>query len=327
MRVIVTRQIPERGIEVLQQAGYEVSIWPGTLPPTREELVEFAKGAVGALTLLTERIDAEVLDSLPSLKVVSNMAVGFDNIDVEACTARGVIVCITPDVLTETTADFTWALILSVARRVCEAAAAVHKGQWRTWEPLGFLGRDMAGATLGIVGLGRIGQAVARRASGFGMRIVYTDRARQPREIEEQLRATFLPLDELLTESDIVTLHVPLTPETRKLIGARELARMKPGALLINTARGAVVDTDALVAALRDRRLWGAGLDVTDPEPLPADHPLLRCPNVIVTPHIASASEVTRARMAELAAQNLVAALRGERPPRSLNWDEVHRKG
>jgi len=327
VRVVVTRRIPETGIEVLQRAGYEVSIWPGPLPPTREELLEFAKEADGLLTLLTERIDAKLLDALPSIKAVSNMAVGFDNIDVEACTARGVVVCITPDVLTETTADFTWALILAVARRVCEAAEAAHRGQWRTWEPLGFLGQDVAGTTLGIVGFGRIGQAVARRASGFGMRVVYTDREQRPPEIEQQLRATFLPLDQLLAESDIVTLHVPLTPETRKLIGARELALMKPNAMLINTARGAVVDTDALVAALRDRRLWGAGLDVTDPEPLPADHPLLQCPNVIVTPHIASASEVTRARMAQLAAENLVAALRGERPPRSLNWDELHRKG
>jgi glyoxylate reductase len=278
------------------------------------------------LTLLTERIDEALLDALPTVKVVSNMAVGFDNIDVDACTRRGVVVCITPDVLTETTADFTWALMLAVARRVCEAAESVRAGTWRTWEPLGFLGRDLSGATLGIVGFGRIGRAVARRARGFDMRVLYTDKTRQSSEVERDLRATFVPLEQLLAESDIVTLHVPLTPETRMLIGARELALMKPRSILINTARGPVVDTEALVRALRTGHLWGAGLDVTDPEPLPADHPLLQCPNVIVTPHIASASETTRARMAELAAENLVAALQNRRPPRSLNWDEVRGK-
>jgi glyoxylate reductase len=278
------------------------------------------------LTLLTERIDEALLNALPTVKVVSNMAVGFDNIDVDACTRRGVVVCITPDVLTETTADFTWALMLAVARRVCEAAESVRAGTWRTWEPLGFLGRDLSGATLGIVGFGRIGRAVARRARGFDMRVLYTDKTRQSSEVERDLRATFVPLEQLLAESDIVTLHVPLTPETRMLIGARELALMKPRSILINTARGPVVDTEALVRALRTGHLWGAGLDVTDPEPLPADHPLLQCPNVIVTPHIASASETTRARMAELAAENLVAALQNRRPPRSLNWDEVRGK-
>jgi glyoxylate reductase len=278
------------------------------------------------LTLLTERIDEALLDALPTVKVVSNMAVGFDNIDVDACTRKGVVVCITPDVLTETTADFTWALMLAVARRVCEAAESVRAGTWRTWEPLGFLGRDLSGATLGIVGFGRIGRAVARRARGFDMRVLYTDKTRQSSEVERDLRATFVPLEQLLAESDIVTLHVPLTPETRMLIGARELALMKPRSILINTARGPVVDTEALVRALRTGHLWGAGLDVTDPEPLPADHPLLQCPNVIVTPHIASASETTRARMAELAAENLVAALQNRRPPRSLNWDEVRGK-
>jgi glyoxylate reductase len=278
------------------------------------------------LTLLTERIDEALLNALPTVKVVSNMAVGFDNIDVDACTRKGVVVCITPDVLTETTADFTWALMLAVARRVCEAAESVRAGTWRTWEPLGFLGRDLSGATLGIVGFGRIGRAVARRARGFDMRVLYTDKTRQSSEVERDLRATFVPLEQLLAESDIVTLHVPLTPETRMLIGARELALMKPRSILINTARGPVVDTEALVRALRTGHLWGAGLDVTDPEPLPADHPLLQCPNVIVTPHIASASETTRARMAELAAENLVAALQNRLPPRSLNWDEVRGK-
>lgn len=323
MRVVVTRRIPSRGIELLRDAGFDVAVWPGELPPTREELIAFARGADGLLTLLTERIDGSLLDALPTVKVVSNMAVGYDNIDVDACTARGVVVCITPDVLTETTADFTWALIFAVARRVCEAVDNVRRGAWRTWEPLGFLGKDVHSATLGIIGFGRIGQAVARRATGFAQRVLYTDRKPVAPERERELNATFVPPDELLQRSDIVTLHVPLTPETRHLIGARELALFKPSAILINTARGPVVDTEALVDALRVGRLWGVGLDVTDPEPLPADHPLLQFPNVVVTPHIASASEVTRQRMAELAAQNLISALHGECPPRSLNWDAV----
>ena len=327
VQVVVTRRIPSRGIELLQAAGFEVAVWPGDLPPTRDELIAFARGADGLLTLLTERIDGALLDALPSVKVVSNMAVGYDNIDVEACTARGVVVCITPDVLTETTADFTWALLFAVARRVYEAVENVRRGAWRTWEPLGFLGKDVHGATLGIVGFGRIGQAVARRAFGFAQEVLYTDRNRVAPERERELNAHFVPLDELLQRSDIVTLHVPLTPETRHLIGARELALMKPSAILINTARGPVVDTEALVDALRHGRLWGVGLDVTDPEPLPANHPLLQFPNVVVTPHIASASEATRQRMAELAAQNVISVLRGERPPRSLNWDEVQGKG
>ncbi len=325
MRVAVTRKIPQRGIEVLEQAGFEVSVWPGALPPTPAELREFAADADGLLTLLTERIDAALLDALPRLRVVSNMAVGYDNIDVAACTARGVVVCITPDVLTETTADFTWALIFAVARRVCEAREAVKRGEWRTWEPLGFLGKDVHGATLGVIGCGRIGQAVARRAAAFAMRVLYTDRQRLDAQREQELAATYVSLDELLSQSDIVTIHVPLTSETRHLIGARELALMKPSAILINTARGGVIDTAALIEALAAGRLGGVGLDVTDPEPLPAEHPLLQFDNVIVTPHIASASEATRQRMAELAAHNLVCALRGERPPRALNWDEVHR--
>lgn len=314
-------------MRILERAGLDVTVWSHELPPTREELVHLASGADGLLTLLTDRVDSALLEALPNLRAVSNMAVGYDNIDVHACTARGVVVCTTPDVLTETTADFTWALIFAVARRVCEAAADVRAGRWRTWEPLGYLGLDIAGKTLGIVGFGRIGQAVARRARGFSMRVLYTDRERRPAEVEEAVQATFVPLDDLLRESDVVTLHVPLTPATRGLIGAPQLALMKRTSILINTARGAVVDTQALVRALEERRLWGAGLDVTDPEPIPPEHPLLRCPNAVVTPHIASASEHTRSRMAELAAENLVAALRGERPPKSLNWDQLWTKG
>ncbi|MCM8750376.1 D-glycerate dehydrogenase [Thermomicrobiaceae bacterium CFH 74404] len=321
MRVAVTRGIPEAGLELLRREG-DVVVWPEPCPPSREQLIEFAAGADGLLTLLTERIDGELLDALPSVRAVSNMAVGYDNIDVEAATARGVVVCITPDVLTETTADFAFALILAVARKVKPAADSVLRGEWRTWEPMGFLGQDVHGATLGVVGMGRIGQAVARRARGFNMKILYSDQQRRP-EIEEDLGARFASLDQLLRESDIVTLHVPLTRETRKLIGAEQLRSMKRSAILINTARGGVVDTEALADALESGTIWAAGLDVTDPEPLPADHRLLRLPNVLVTPHIASASEATRAQMSRLAAENLIAALRGEEPPRSLNWEAV----
>ncbi len=321
MRVAVTRGIPEAGLELLRREG-GVVVWPEPCPPSREQLIEFAAGADGLLTLLTERIDGELLDALPSVRAVSNMAVGYDNIDVEAATARGVVVCITPDVLTETTADFAFALILAVARKVKPAADSVLRGEWRTWEPMGFLGQDVHGATLGVVGMGRIGQAVARRARGFDMKILYSDQQRRP-EIEEDLGARFASLDQLLRESDIVTLHVPLTRETRKLIGAEQLRSMKRSAILINTARGGVVDTEALADALESGTIWAAGLDVTDPEPLPADHRLLRLPNVLVTPHIASASEATRAQMSRLAAENLIAALRGEEPPRSLNWEAV----
>lgn len=321
MRVAVTREIPEAGLQLLRGAA-DVVVWPEPCPPSREQLIEFAAGADGLLTLLTERIDGELLDALPSVRAVSNMAVGYDNIDVEAATVRGVVVCITPDVLTETTADFAFALILAVARKVKPAADSVLRGEWRTWEPMGFLGQDVHGATLGIVGMGRIGQAVARRASGFNMKILYSDQQRRT-EIEEALGARFATLEQLLRESDIVTLHVPLTKETRKLIGAEQLRSMKRSAILINTARGGVVDTEALADALESGTIWAAGLDVTDPEPLPAEHRLLRLPNVLVTPHIASASEATRAQMSRLAAENLLAALRGEEPPRSLNWEAV----
>ena len=323
MRIAVSRVIPEAGLDLLRQAG-DVAVWEGELPPSREELVRLAEGADGLLTLLTERVDGDLLDRLPSVRVVSNMAVGFDNIDVAACTARGVAVCTTPDVLTETTADLAFGLLLAVARRIPEGHNAVLAGAWRTWEPMGYLGPDVHGATLGIIGLGRIGQAVARRARGFDMRILYHAPRRRP-EVEEELGAEWRELDALLAESDFVSLHVPLTEQTRGMIGREQLQRMRRGAVLINTARGPVVQTDALLEALEQGWIWAAGLDVTDPEPLPADHPLLRHPRVVVTPHIASASFTTRNRMAELAARNLLAVLRGETPPRCLNPEVLNR--
>jgi glyoxylate reductase len=294
------------------------------LPPSPEQLAALLRGCDGALTLLTDAIDGAVLDREPQLKVVSNLAVGYDNVDVPAATARGVAVCNTPGVLTETTADFAWALLMAAARRVVEGVDYVRAGKWRTWGPMLLRGRDLTGATLGIVGFGRIGREVAKRARGFEMRVLAYD----PVEDEAAARALgveYRPLDALLREADFVTLHVVLTPETERLIGARELGLMKPEAILVNAARGPVVDTDALVAALRGGEIGGAALDVTDPEPLPADHPLLSLPNAIVVPHMASATVATRDRMAELAARNLLAVLRGERPPGIVNPEVLER--
>ncbi|HET9017841.1 MAG TPA: D-glycerate dehydrogenase [Thermomicrobiaceae bacterium] len=323
MKVAVTRIIPEAGLGLLRAAA-DVDVWTDPLPPSRAELLRIGSGCDGLLTLLTDPVDGDLLDALTTVRVVSNFAVGYDNIDVPACTAHGVAVCTTPDVLTETTADYAFGLLMAVARRVVDGARAASGGAWRTWEPMGFLGPDIHGATLGIVGMGRIGSAVAARARGFGMRVLYADSRPAP-GAESATGATRRELDDLLGESDFVTIHVPLTPETRGLIGPRELALMKPTAVLINTSRGPVVQTDALTRALDQGSIWGAGLDVTDPEPLPADSPLLHMQQVVVTPHIASASEATRSRMAELAAENVIAVLRGETPPRCLNPEVLGR--
>jgi len=266
-----------------------------------------------------------VLDREPQLRVISNFAVGYDNVDVPAATARGVAVCNTAGVLTETTADFTWALLMAAARRVVEGADYVRAGRWQTWGPLLLLGRDLTGATLGIVGFGRIGREVAKRARGFDMRVLASDTFEDEAAATE-FGATYRPLDDLLREADFVTLHVALTPETEHLIGAREFGLMKREAILVNAARGPVVDTDALVAALRDGTIGGAAMDVTDPEPLPVDHPLVAMPNALVVPHIASATVATRDRMAELAAGNLLAVLRGERPAHIVNPEVLVRR-
>lgn len=315
--VAVTRQIPDAGLRLLRESA-DVRVWPGAMPPTPAELRNLVQGADGLFALVTDTIDGALLDHEPRLKVVSNMAVGYDNIDVAACTARGVVVCNTPGVLTEATADLAFALLAAAARRIVEGVDYVRAGKWRTWDPLLLLGADLHGATLGIVGFGRIGQAMARRARGFDMRLLYHSAHRNP-EAERELGAGYRELDDLLRESDFVSLHTALTPETKGLIGARELALMKRGAILVNTARGPVVDTTALVEALRAGTIAGAALDVTDPEPLPVDHPLLALPNAVVIPHLGSGSTTTRARMAELAARNLSAVLRGERPPHVVN--------
>jgi lactate dehydrogenase-like 2-hydroxyacid dehydrogenase len=314
-RVFVCRLIPETGLRIVREAA-EVDLWTDELPPPRAQLMERAAGVTGLLTLLTDRVDDELLDAVgPSLRVVSNLAVGVDNIDLAACRRRGVSVGNTPGVLTETTADLAFALLLAAARRLAEGYDLVRADRWRTWGPMLLLGKDVHGATLGIVGFGRIGREVARRARGFDMRVLYHSRQRAGPEVEASLGAAYAPLDELLVAADFVSLHVSLSPETRHLIDASAIARMKRGAILVNTSRGPVVDHDALAEALRSGQLFAAALDVTDPEPMRGDHPLLGLPNCLVVPHIASASERTRDRMAEKAARNLVAGIRGEPLP------------
>jgi glyoxylate reductase len=296
----------------------ELQVWEDELPPPRDALLDRVRGVDGLITLLTDRVDEPLLAVAPSLRAVSNVAVGYDNIDVAACSARRIPVGNTPGVLTETTADFAFALLMGLARRVAEADTYVRAGRWRTWSPTLLLGADVHGATLGLVGLGKIGAAMARRAHGFGMRVLYFSRRARP-ELEAELGLRRVDKATLLAESDFLSLHVPLTPETRHWLGRVELAAMKPGAMLVNTARGTVVDQDALIEALTRGHLGGAALDVTEPEPLPMDSPLLKLPNVLLAPHIASASHATRGRMASMAVDNLLAALEGRRPPHCVN--------
>jgi lactate dehydrogenase-like 2-hydroxyacid dehydrogenase len=318
-RVFVTRVIPDEGLEPVHHAC-DIDLWEDELPPPRDELLRRVKGVDGILSLLTDTIDDELLDAAgPQLKVVSNFAVGFDNIDVPACTRRGIPAGNTPDVLTETTADLAFALLMAAARRIPESVEYVRQGKWRTWGPMLLMGVDIHAATLGIVGFGRIGREMARRGRGFGMEILYHDVHPASAEDEEALGARRVELDELLRESDFVSLHVNLTDETHHLIDADALRAMKPTAVLVNTSRGPVVDPDALAQGLRAGEIFAAGLDVTEPEPLPADHPLVRLPNCVVLPHIASASKVTRGKMAAMAAANLLAGLRGEHLPTPIN--------
>ena len=305
--VVVPPEVPRDWLASLDQAGCEVIVGIDAVPDQRRAEV------VGLFSLLTMPVDAGLLDRLPGLRVVSNMAVGYDNVDVAACTARNIPVGNTPGVLTDATADLTMALLLAAARRIDEAARDAREGRWQTWTPDGWLGVELRGTTLGIVGLGKIGFAVGERARGFGMRIVYAARSKHPEAA--QLGATRLGLDELLERSDFVSLHVPLTEATTRMIDAAALAKMKRGAILINTARGPVVDQDAVVAALRDGRLRAAALDVTTPEPLPIDHPLFSTPGCLIVPHIGSATETTRRRMAELACINLLAGVRKQALP------------
>jgi glyoxylate reductase len=316
-RVYVTRVIPEEGLAPVREAT-SCRVWEGEMPPPQEVLLREVREVEGLLCLLTDRIDEALLEGAPHLRVVSQMAVGVDNIDVAACTRRGIPVGYTPGVLAETTADLAWALLMATARRVVEADSYTRSGAWKTWEPMGLLGRDVHHATLGLIGLGGIGAEVAKRARGFDMRLLYFSRHRKP-DLEERLGLEYRPLDELLPEADFVSLHCALTPETRHLVGARELALMKPTGILINTTRGPVVDQAALSAALRAGTIAAAGLDVFEAEPVPLDDPILALPNVVALPHIGSASVATRGRMARMAADNLLAALSGQRPPNLVN--------
>ena len=322
-RVFVTRIIPDQGLRLIRECC-DVDLWMDELPPSRDVLIEHARGVDGLLTLLTDRIDGEVMDAAGAqLKVISNHAVGFDNIDVPAATRRGIPVGNTPGILTDATADFAFALLLAAARRVVEGERYVREGKWKTWGPSLLLGPDVHGATLGLIGFGRIGQAMARRARGFDMHVLYYDpSAPQP---EPGLNATASDLETVLSESDFVSLHTPLTPETRGLMNRERIAAMKPTAILINTARGPIVDAGALYEALAEHRIFAAALDVTDPEPIPADSPLLALDNLIVVPHIASASVATRQKMSLMAAKNLIAGLMGEPLPNCVN-PEVYKR-
>jgi glyoxylate reductase len=316
--VFVTRRLPAETLEPLGGVA-EVRVFEREEEPVpRQRLLAEVAEADGLLCLLTDRVDSGLLEAAPRLRVVSTMAVGYDHIDVAACTRRGIAVCHTPDVLTETTADLCWAILMACARRLYEGQRVIVEGRWPAWSPFLLAGQDVWGRTLGVVGFGRIGQAVARRAKGFGMRVLYHARSRHP-EGEAETGAVRVDLDRLLQESDFVVLALPLTAETRHLIGAAELARMKRTAILVNVGRGALVDEGALVEALRAGRLWGAALDVFEREPIGPEHPLLALPHVVAVPHIGSASVATRTAMARLAAQNLADVLRGRRPRACVN--------
>jgi len=301
---LVTRQLPGSALDRLA-SECSVETWTERLPPGRDELLAATVGVDALLTMLTDPVGDELMAACPDLRAIANYAVGTDNIDLEAAARRGIPVGNTPDVLTETTADLTLALMLALLRRLRDCEDEVRAGQWLTWEPARLLGRDLHGATVLVVGAGRIGCAVARRLEGFGCRVLTAGRKD--------------PLRPLLGQADVVTLHCPLTPATHGLIGEAELGAMKPSAYLVNTARGPIVDTAALVAALHGARIAGAALDVTDPEPLPADHPLARAPGLLVVPHIASATHATREAMTGMSVDNLLAALRGERMPHCAN--------
>jgi glyoxylate reductase len=304
-RCVVTRELPGDALGRLADAAHEVTVWRGAMPPSPAELRELCADTDGLLCLLTDRVDAALLDAAPRLRVISNYAVGHDNVDLAEAARRGIPVGVTPDVLTDATADLAFALMLAVARRLAEGSAAVRAGAWRTWEPRGWLGADVHGATLVIVGPGRIGEAVARRAAGFDMAVVRAGR-------DDDLHAA-------LATADFVSLHVPLTNATRHLIGEAALRAMKPTAILVNTARGGIVDQAALARALHEGWIAGAGLDVTDPEPLPPDDPLLAAPNLLVVPHVGSATHGARARMTELAVANLLAGLAGKPLPHAAS--------
>jgi glyoxylate reductase len=316
-KVYVTRLLPKDAMDKIH-SFCDAKVWEGELPPPRNVLLENVTDIDGLLSLLTDKVDAELMNRARKLRVVSNCAVGFDNIDVQEATKRGIIVSNTPGVLTDTTADFAFALLMAAARRVVEGDRVVRAGKWKTWGPMILLGQDVHGATLGIIGLGRIGSAMAKRAQGFGMRVLYSDVVRN-KQTEEELGIEYVNIDALLTRSDFITIHTNLTPETHHLIDQKQFEKMKRTAILVNTSRGPIVNNMALYDALRSGKIAYAALDVTEPEPIPADHPLLTLDNVIVVPHIASASVATRTKMGLMAADNLIAGLKGEMPPNPVN--------
>ncbi len=318
-RVFITRIIAQEALDKIAQ-DTDMGVWPEELPPPYEVLLEKARDAEGLVTLLSDRVDAALMDAAPKLKVVSNMAVGYDNITIAEATKRHIVVGNTPGVLTETTADFAFTLLMAAARHVVEAANYTSKGRWKTWGPKILLGQDIHNATLGIIGLGRIGAEVAKRGRGFNMKVLYYDEIRRSEEEERRLGVEYIPdLAKLLSSADFISVHVPLLPQTHHLIGAAEFAMMKPTAVFINTSRGPVVDQKALYEALKSGQIFTAGLDVTEVEPIPPDDPLLTLDNVIIAPHIASASFTTRKNMALMAAENLLAGLRGQTPPNCVN--------
>lgn len=316
-KVFVSRIIPEAGLKLIREAC-ETEIWPEVMPPPYELLNEKVKSVDGVLCTLNDRIDSALIKAAGNqFKIFSQMAVGFDNIDVKAAQVRGILIGNTPGVLTDATADIAFALLLTAARRIVEGVEYIRDGKWRTWEPLALLGADLSGATLGIIGLGRIGEAVARRAKGFDMHIIAYSPSKDPTEVAK-LGIELVSLDELLKQSDFVSIHVPLNPQTRGMIDANALSKMKPTAILINTARGPIVDQQALYEAAKNHIIGGAALDVTTPEPLPADDLLLSLPNVTVVPHIGSASQRTRDKMATMAAENLIAGVYGKPIPNQV---------
>jgi len=325
-RIFITRRIPTDKLAQLRQYC-QVDLWDEELPPPPHALLEHVQGVEAILSLLTDSIDAEVMDAAdPQLKVISNCAVGYDNIVVTEATRRGIPVGNTPGVLTDTTADFAFALLMAAARRVAEGDAFTRAGKWKTWGLTQLLGQDVTGATLGIIGFGRIGKGIAKRAQGFDMRVLYFDPIAQDDSYAAEVRAESTDLDSLLQQADFISVHTPLSEATYHLIGTQALAKMKPTAILINTARGPIVDPDALYHALKDGVICYAALDVTEPEPISMDHPLLTLPNLIIAPHIASASVKTRGKMIQMSIDNLLAGLRGERLPNCVNR-EVYTSG
>ena len=317
-KVYVTRELPERGLKIIKES-FDAEVWPEYSPPPKEVIIKKVADIDALVPLLSDKIDAQVFDAAPKLKIVAQMAVGFDNIDLKEAIKRGIHVTNTPGVLTETTADFAWALLMAVARRVVEADRYIRNGEWKaSWHPSMLVGRDVYGTTIGVVGAGRIGSAVAKRAKGFNMRILYYNPSARP-ALEKELGAKRVDLDTLLRESDFVSVHVPLIKATYHMISAEQLELMKRTAYLINNSRGPVIDEKALYKALKEGRIAGAALDVFEQEPTSRDNPLLKLDKVVVAPHTSSASHETRSRMAEMVAENLVAFFKGRIPPNLVN--------